>query len=226
MEFKKPNKRSKNQHTSNTPPRDPSPALLRPAHQSKNQVYPPRKTRETARQRPLVQKTRLSTKTFVFSAITIITVSSILVAWLVSRQQDHDKKSQAVATAAIKQPEGQTALPSGKSIDTLGGWQRVSPPDKEPVFAYTDTINDIAISVSQQSLPKTFKTNTASHIAELAKKFNATTKIDANGTPVYIGTSSKGPQSAIFTQKDLLIMIKSQKHIDDTSWSRYISSLQ
>lgn len=123
-------------------------------------------------------------------------------------------------------PAYQTALPKGKTIDDLGGWKRVSPAKEEPVFAYMDKIDDVTISVSQQPLPQSFKNNTDSEVAELAKKFNATNKIDAGGTTAYIGTSSKGPQSVIFTHDNLLILMKSIGHVTDTSWANYIETLK
>jgi hypothetical protein len=122
-------------------------------------------------------------------------------------------------------PTYRTVLPDGKSADELGGWQRISPPEKDPVFAYNDTINGIPITVSQQPLPDSFKTDTASHVAELAKSYNATVNITAGDTTVYIGTSVKGPQSVILTKKNLLVLIKSQKTIDNAAWEDYIKSL-
>lgn len=130
----------------------------------------------------------------------------------------------SAATANAK-PTFATILPEKKKITDLGGWKRVSPPQKEPVFAYTDTLGSTPVSVSQQPLPPAFKNDPKSQVAELAKKFNATSKIDVNGTDVYIGTSAKGPQSVIFVKKDLLILIKSQNKIDDMTWASYIASL-
>lgn len=130
----------------------------------------------------------------------------------------------SAATANAK-PTFATLLPEKKKITDLGGWKRVSPPQNEPVFAYTDTLAGTSVSVSQQPLPPAFKSNPKSQVAELAKKFNATSKIDVNGTDVYIGTSAKGPQSVIFAKKDLLILIKSQNKVDDMTWASYIASL-
>lgn len=122
-------------------------------------------------------------------------------------------------------PEYQTILPGDKSISELGGWKRISPPEKEPVFAYADRINDVPISVSQQPLPSSFRSDIPNRVADLAKKYNATTEIAVGNTTVYIGTSVKGPQSVIFTKKDLLILIKSQKKIENSAWGEYIQSL-
>ncbi|MBH1979970.1 hypothetical protein I8H83_03265 [Candidatus Saccharibacteria bacterium] len=120
----------------------------------------------------------------------------------------------------------QTVTPEGKSAHQLGGWQRVSPPDGTPVFAYTDEIDGVRISVSQQPLPEKFFESTDSQLDELAKSFNTTNEIAANGVKVYMGTSSKGPQSVIFIKNGLLILIKSQSKIDDASWARYAESLK
>lgn len=129
------------------------------------------------------------------------------------------------SNATIKKPEYQTVLPKGKTINELGGWKRVSPPKDTPIFAFTDTIDGIPVSVTEQPLPQSFKTDTDNQVADLAKKFNATDKIDAAGTPVYIGTSVKGPQSVIFASGNLLILIKSEKKVSDMSWATYAQSL-
>lgn len=123
-------------------------------------------------------------------------------------------------------PEYSTMLPAGKSIETLGGWTRVSPPDREPVFAYVDKIDSNKIIVSQQPLPKQFKDNTASQVESFAKGYLADVKITAGNTTAYIGTSAKGPQSVIFSKNNLLILIKSSVKIDNSKWGEYISSLQ
>lgn len=122
-------------------------------------------------------------------------------------------------------PQYETVIPDGKTVKSLGGWKRISPPNKPAVYAYSDKIGDVPISVSQQELPKSFASNPTEQITELAKKFNATTKIDAGDTLVYVGTSAKGPQSALLTKKNLLILIKSQKKVDDKDWAQYVKSL-
>jgi len=124
-----------------------------------------------------------------------------------------------------EKPSYRTVAPYGKSDQDSIKWRRVSPPGQDPVFAYSDAIKDTPISVSQQPLPRSFLKNTDESVAELAKKFNATTKIDAFGTPAYLGTSAKGPQSVILTKNGLLIMIKSQQKVPNQLWAEYIQSL-
>ncbi len=124
------------------------------------------------------------------------------------------------------EPSHQTVLPENADIEQLGGWSLVSPPNsKTPVFAYTDEIDGVAISVSQQELPDSFKGDEAQKLAELAKEYSATSEITSADTRVYIGTSSKGPQSVLLIKNSLLVMIKSQDKISDSSWKSYVASL-
>lgn len=122
-------------------------------------------------------------------------------------------------------PSYQTALPNGKSIETLGGWTRISPADKDPVFAYADKIGDVNISVSQQPLPGSFVGNAETSLADLAKKFSATTKLSTSEGSLFLGTSAKGPQSALTIKDNTLILIKSQNKIDNQAWVAYVDSL-
>jgi len=126
---------------------------------------------------------------------------------------------------ASQTPQYAVVLPTNKTIADLGGWQRVSPLESDAVFAYSDNINGIPVSVSQQPLPNLFKSNTDKELAQLAQSYSATNKLDANGIIVYVGTSAKGPQSTIFIKKDLLILIKSQSKIQDDAWISYVNSL-
>lgn len=165
------------------------------------------------------------TKKAVVASIAVVAIVGSLAANAVINQQNTAHKSDDGSDALVENIEYQTVLPEGRSISDLGGWKRVSPSKSAPVFAYTDTLDNISISVSQQPLPDSFKANTDDKVAELAKKFNATTRIDASGTTVYVGTSAKGPQSAILTKNGLLILMKSQQKVDDKSWTKYVKSL-
>lgn len=152
-------------------------------------------------------------------SIIIFLIIGGLFAWQLLHRQTEPKNS-------TETPQYQTILPEGKTIEALGGWTRVSPPEGDPVFAYTDKLNGVAINVSQQPLPANFLGNVNQQVADLAKSFHATTELNANGTKVYLGTSAQGPQFIIFTKKNLLIFIKSQQKIDDVAWTDYITSLR
>ncbi len=131
-----------------------------------------------------------------------------------------------IASNQATSPQYATLLPQETSIASLGGWKRVSPPEKDPVFAYTDQVEETAISVSQQPLPGSFKSDIDGNVAQLAKSYSATDSITVNSTKVYIGTSVKGPQSLIFAKNGVLVLIKSEKKIENTAWTQYIASLQ
>lgn len=122
-------------------------------------------------------------------------------------------------------PDFKTILPEGKTAKELGDWTRVSPPDGNAVYAYSDTLEGVPINVSQQPLPKDFKTDTAEHVQSLATDFGAQKHFTLHGSDIYIGTSTKGPQSVIFTKNKLLILIKSTEKISDDSWASYIEKL-
>lgn len=122
-------------------------------------------------------------------------------------------------------PAFKTMLPAGKSVEQLGGWTKVSPPNRDPTYAYVDTIGAVKIQVSQQELPKAFRVNTAEEMAHLAKNFSADTKLTVPGAIAYLGTSAKGPQSVIVAKNNLLILIKSSAIIPEDEWEAYIKSL-
>lgn len=123
-------------------------------------------------------------------------------------------------------PPYDTLLPAGKTVEALGGWTRISPPDRNPVYAYVDAIGSVSISVSQQPLPADFGKDTSRKVKELASSYGADQSFTAGNTAVYIGTSVKGPQSVIFSRDKILVLIKSVAPIDNSQWVTYINSLQ
>lgn len=137
----------------------------------------------------------------------------------------HTPTTNAPDTKKVDGPEFSAVLPKGKTIEDLGGWVRVSPADKDPVFAFVDVVNDVQLNVSQQQLPENLRTNTAQKVEELAKGFAANEEINANGVVAYLGTSIRGPQSVIFVKNDLLILIKSSSQLANQQWIDYIGSL-
>ncbi len=131
-----------------------------------------------------------------------------------------------VLAASDKGPQFETVLPTGKSIDDLGGWGRVSPPEKDPVYAFVDTIGSITVRVSEQPLPSGFKDDIASSVRDVAKQFTANDTIQVDGNTIYVGTSEKGPQSLILSLKGLLILIRSDDKVSNDQWAAYVASLK
>ena len=125
-----------------------------------------------------------------------------------------------VSSRLASSPSFQAILPDSKSINVLGGWTRISPPGDPQAFAYSDSIDSVIIRVSEQELP------TTSSVTDIAKGYNATDKITAGKTTVYIGNNFKGSQSVIFAKNGLLILIGSASTINNDAWASYIDSLQ
>lgn len=123
-------------------------------------------------------------------------------------------------------PQYDTILPGGTSISKYGGWTRVSPPNRNPVFAYSDAIGKVPIIVSQQPLPQELAAQPSQQVGLLAKGYHAEKKIKVGSTEVYIGTSAKGPQSVIFTKNNLLVLIKASAGISEEQWRQYVGSLR
>ncbi len=114
-----------------------------------------------------------------------------------------------------------TVLPIGKTIEQLGGWGRVSPPEKNPVFAYSDSVSSTHIVVSEQPLPEN------SQVSQIAKQFNASEKlVMIDGSIAYLATTSAGAQSLVISKSDLLILIRSSGKITNQVWVDYIGALQ
>lgn len=159
------------------------------------------------------------------SKIIVVGVLAVIIACIifgiVSRDTSDGPNSNQSNGQILENLEYQTILPAGKTITELGGWRRVSPPEGEAVYAYTDVIDGITVSVSQQPLP-----STQSNLSDIAKNLNATTKLNGADVDAYYGTNSNGPQSVVFAKNYLLILIKSSDTISDASWINYIKTLR
>lgn len=136
-------------------------------------------------------------------------------------------ESPAPATGSLQKgtPKFDTVLPKDSTIEELGGWTRVSPSNRDPVFAYIDNIGSVPINISQQPLPKDFKDDPDDQVRDLANGFGATRVLKVDNYDIYLGTSAKGPQSVIFRRESLLILIKASAEISDDEWRKYIQSL-
>jgi len=215
VEFKQPNRRYERvAPRPQTPPRSaPAPVV---APQPVEVATPPAKPAETPKRTQ-----------FPFNRKTIVIAGAILLAVIILGIVLAQVLNQTAApkAAIIEETGYQTILPNGKSIKSLGGWERISPMDSDPVYAFADRIGDVSISVSEQPLPPAFSSAPDQQLAQLATAYSATNKIDAGGTTAYIGTNAKGPQSTLFVKKGLLVLIKSQQKIEDKDWITYISSL-
>lgn len=168
---------------------------------------------------PTLRQRLLSKKFYISAAVVVLVAIGIwaYIAFTASAPADYSK---------VTTPAYDTVLPENKTIESLGGWRRVNKPQSEPVFAYSDVIDTVAILVSQQPLPKSFHGDVDKQLAELANSFNATNKLSGDGIVMYVGTSAKGPQSTLLVKNNTLIMIKSEDKIKDAAWLTYATSLR
>lgn len=135
-------------------------------------------------------------------------------------------RSETLGAVDAGPPPYRTVLPEGKTIEQLGGWGRVSPADRDPVYAYVDHVGTVQINVSEQPVPQSFKEDIAGSTAKLAEQFSANQKLTFDDITAYVGTSAKGPQSLIVVKDSVLILIKSSQKLTDEQWRVYISSLR
>lgn len=125
------------------------------------------------------------------------------------------------------QPNFTPALPQGKTIEQLNGWQKLTPPSGgTSYYAYNDTLAGVSIVVSQQVLPGKIKNNPDNEMADIARATNLSVKLKANDTLVYLGNNAKGPQSLMFVKNGLLFNIKSWSEIQNADWIGYINALE
>jgi len=123
-------------------------------------------------------------------------------------------------------PNFTALLPKGKTIEQLGGWEKLTSPNGDAFYVFVDNVHGVSVNVTQQRMPGKFKGDLNNKMTELARAYNANNKIDVDGTKVYIGTSAKGPQSVLFVKDDVLVLMKSWATISDSDWIAYIRSLQ
>lgn len=115
------------------------------------------------------------------------------------------------------------SLPKG---DTKGIDGEVRYDAERKVVNFRDSIGGVEITISQQPLPEGLKEDTENKVKKLAADFSATKELTTANPTAYLGTSVKGPQTVIFSKKDLLVFIQSAKTIDDHDWAEYITNLQ
>lgn len=134
--------------------------------------------------------------------------------------------SQAEPLATGDAPNFSALLPADKTIESLGGWQRLTPPGSDPVYVYADKLAGVRIRVSQQALPESFKSSPDAKLLEVARGYSATNPFEANGVKAYSGVSTQGPQSVLFVKNDVLVLVFADEEIQDAAWISYINSLR
>lgn len=130
----------------------------------------------------------------------------------------------AVLAGNATKPDFPFLLPEGKKEETEGG--KIGYDAQRKVVSFTDKVGIVNITVSQQPLPESFNTDSEKQLETLAKNFSANEIIVPSNPKVFLGTSAKGPQTAIFYKNDLLVFIQSSSKIDKIDWTDYIRGLR
>lgn len=154
----------------------------------------------------------------------VVLVAGVTTALLITKT-DEKKSADTPGVLAENDQKADFAysLPKGNS-EGLDGAVKFNAERK--VVNFRDSIGGIAITISQQPLPEGFKEDTDAKVKKLAEEFSATKTIATANPTAYIGSSEKGPQTVIFSKKNLLVFIQSTKKIDDHDWAEYITNLQ
>lgn len=163
-------------------------------------------------------------KQIIGGAAVLVLVSGVTTTLLMTRS-DGKKSSDTpgVLSENDQKADFDYSLPKGNS-EGLDGAVKFNAERK--VVNFRDSIGGIAITISQQPLPAGFKEDTDAKVKKLAEEFSATKTIATANPTSYIGTSEKGPQTVIFSKKNLLVFIQSTKKIDDHDWAEYITNLK
>lgn len=156
-------------------------------------------------------------KKWIFVGIAVAISISLLVWYTLSLQPQ---------TSTVDNPRFSTVIPAGYSIDELGGWRTSTTPNGTQVYAFSDTLSGVSITVTQQQKPDSLSDDVETRLEKLANGFNATVKLSVDDAVAYLGTSAKGPQSVLIAKNDLLILIQSEKAIPNEDWVTYINQLK
>lgn len=157
------------------------------------------------------------------AVVAIIGAGAFGIAEYKNNTQGSGGESPGVMSQTTQKPTFEYSLPD-EGEKGLSGPARFDAERK--VVSYQDSIGSTAITVSQQPLPAGFETDTENKVKKLAEEFSAKdTLVNANPT-AYLGTDEKGPQTVIFSKKNLLVFIQSTKQIDKNDWAEYITGLK
>lgn len=171
---------------------------------------------------------KLKTRNKIIVSLSVIAILAVVGVFII-KPNFVDKQFKAngvkIEELAAKTPQFKTFLPEGKTIDELGGWHKLTPPNSSVVFVFLDKIDNVRIRVTQQTMPEDFLDDKNSQIEQLAKNFKADEKITVGDTAAYVGTNISGVQSVIFEKENTMILITSASKISNESWSKYIADL-
>lgn len=172
------------------------------------------------RMRTVVQ--RYPRQIAVGGALAVVVVAGGITYMTLSDQKATSDQPAVLAESTTK-PNFTYALPDGDA-SSIDGTVRFDP--KRKVVNYKDTVAGVSVTVSQQQLPEGLKEDSQEKIKKIAADFSATRALTTATPTAYIGDSIEGPQTVIFTKKDLLIFVLSANKVDDKDWAEYVTTLR
>lgn len=156
------------------------------------------------------------------SIILLVIISAVT--WhLRTYRKTKPKDPQSVLSAVQQKPEFKVLAPKDSASAVAD--DKVHYDSTRKVASFTDTIDNTQVVVSEQPLPESFKDDPEGKTAALAKSINANDVIASSYPKAYLGTSIKGPQTAVFTKNNLLVFIYAPKALDKSAWAEYITKL-
>lgn len=160
----------------------------------------------------------------IITTIIVSIVAGFKILPSIFRNNEPEPEPVGVLGQTVKEPKFSAVLPNGKKEDANN--EEIRYDSAKNVVNYTDKIDNVDVTVSQQPLPANFEANPDEEVKKMAESFSANDVINESNPKAYLGNDVKGPQTVIFHKKGLLIFILSTRKIEKASWAEYITKLQ
>jgi hypothetical protein len=132
----------------------------------------------------------------------------------------------AALSSALSNPTFVPVAPKNKPQLATGKSQATAFDGHRDTYSYTDNLDNVPLTVSEQPIPANFSSATQA-VASIAKSIGAAYTLKPPGTVAYEAESNKtSAQTIVFSADNLLIFIQSNFSHDNGTWQDYIASLQ
>lgn len=165
----------------------------------------------------------LTHKKWLVSGVACLVIVGALGVVFLLNKGDKEEDTPAVLAENSQRADFAYSLPQGSEEGLDAALQYNA---EQKVVTYKDSIGGVEIVVNQQKLPPSFGEVTEEKVKKIAEDFSANKAITTANPTSYLGISEEGPQWIVSYKKDLLVLIRSAKAIDEHDWAEYITSLQ
>lgn len=156
-------------------------------------------------------------------AIAVLTTLTLLKDNTNTAQPVNADSQQVLSSNLPTSPTFTTLAPGGDIHQATGGELRYD--SAKQVASYTDTVQNVAITVSQQELPGHFVLDPAAGMANLASSINSKDQFNVGDTTVYVGQPNN-TQTAVFMKNQVLVFIVAQTPLSNEVLAAYINGLR